>query len=88
MRTLIKILAAIGGLLVGVTLSYWYLASLMAEKTTMKMFLFIPMWKFYEPSVTDYLLATAILLASALAVYWVAVRLTGLFGRREPSPVA
>jgi hypothetical protein len=76
-----------GGLLVGVTLSYWYLTSLMAEKTTMKMFVFIPMWDFYEPTVTDYLLATAILLSGALVVYWTVVRLTGLLAKREPGPV-
>lgn len=88
MRTLTKILAAIGGLLIGMTLSYIYLVDLVARNTTMKMFVFIPMWSFYEPTPFDYLLAITILLISALTFYWSTFRILGLVSRWTSGPAA
>jgi hypothetical protein len=47
MRLLKNLSAMLCGLLVGAGLFLWYLAQVSAEKSSMKMFLFIPMFEFH-----------------------------------------
>lgn len=84
MRRLAELLTALISLIAGATVWFWYLARSVADKSTMQMFLFVPILNEYEPTVSDYLTATALAAIAALMVYWMLHRITGMEFNRVP----
>ena len=86
MRPLTKILSLLGGLVIGVILSLWYLGHSVADKSAMKMLVFIPLFDLYEPTFTDYLIPAAIAAAGMAVVYYAINRLCQKLMVKKPHP--
>jgi hypothetical protein len=84
MRLLKNLSAMLCGLLVGAGLFLWYLAQISAEKSSMKMFLFIPMFEFHQFTMTDYIIAALIGVIGAVVAYGIVVFIFRLIGSYVP----